>query len=845
SQARVLNMYGPTEAAVYVTVADLARDEQVHIGKPLQNCRIYALDESGQMVMPTALGDLYLAGDCLAEGYMGREDLTAKAFVPDPFFPGHIMYRSGDIGRLRTDGNWDFLGRSDAQIKINGQRVELTEITGAMLNWQNIDQAIAVPIKNADGSTEICGFLTFAADNRGCKEELQAHLAALLPDYMLPSRIFPLNKMPYTPSGKMNLPLLKKIALGEAQDEVEILPFTSAEEPMVATEFMTEEISVEELPVEELTVEEKSREKISVEEIAAEALIKENILPKNLDENKSHDLGWGLVNSEAGQKEEQAEKQVKKPAETRVENRVEKPIDGQADGEDKQISLEKILSIWQNVLGRENLANDISFFSQGGSSLGALNVLSRYFNLHLPMTLQQFYENPTALGHLAFFKSKGIIVSENKNNSSPEGIIDQEVKKQEVENQEVKNQEVKKQDINAENFAEIASQEVRLESKAAKPYQKMDKVPFLPLLSEKRYQKELGTVFLTGATGFLGVHLLQSLLENGAEKIICLLRDGDRERLLQILGWYFGHGWLNNVSAKIAVLKGDITLTALGLASGKYQELVSSIDNIYHSAADVRHYVAEDEDSLATNIQGTENMIELALAADTPLHYMSTASICGDYLLDNPQRPAYFSEDDFDIGQNWQDNIYIKGKFLAEAQIYQAMERGLVARVYRLGLLVGRASDGVFQMRPETNSFFRIVQGIAALGVLPRSLCAGSVDLLAVDICAEAVLALRNAPLTAYHIINPHPYSMEEVAEEMLDDLQIVEDSAFDDLLTESLLNDPNGELASLVDFWNRCRTVPLSIQTIDNLTNKYLQQSGFQRQEASVKQLLAAFSSK
>lgn len=110
SKAKVFNLYGPTEAAVYVTAAQLQEGVPVHIGKPLRNCRVYVLDEKRNPVFPSACGELYLAGDCLAAGYIGREDLTAQAFLPDPFFPGEKMYRSGDMGRLRADGQSGFSG---------------------------------------------------------------------------------------------------------------------------------------------------------------------------------------------------------------------------------------------------------------------------------------------------------------------------------------------------------------------------------------------------------------------------------------------------------------------------------------------------------------------------------------------------------------------------------------------------------------------------------------------------------------------------------------------------------------------------------------------------------------
>lgn len=100
-----------------MTAAQLQEGVPVHIGKPLRNCRVYVLDEKRNPVFPSACGELYLAGDCLAAGYIGREDLTAQAFLPDPFFPEKKCTAAGTWAACGPDGNLDFLGRRDAQVK--------------------------------------------------------------------------------------------------------------------------------------------------------------------------------------------------------------------------------------------------------------------------------------------------------------------------------------------------------------------------------------------------------------------------------------------------------------------------------------------------------------------------------------------------------------------------------------------------------------------------------------------------------------------------------------------------------------------------------------------------------
>lgn len=113
----LLNMYGPTEAAVCTTVEEVVPGRRITIGVPLSNCRVYILDEDRNPVMPTAAGELYLAGEGISEGYIGRPELTAEMFFPDIYFPEQKMYKSGDMGRLRADGRIEFLGRRDGQVK--------------------------------------------------------------------------------------------------------------------------------------------------------------------------------------------------------------------------------------------------------------------------------------------------------------------------------------------------------------------------------------------------------------------------------------------------------------------------------------------------------------------------------------------------------------------------------------------------------------------------------------------------------------------------------------------------------------------------------------------------------
>lgn len=203
--ARLVNGYGPTEATVYATMADVPADpDEVTIGRPLPNVRAYLLDASGQPTPIGVPGELHLAGAGLAAGYRGRDDRTAEVFVPDPFGrPGERLYRTGDRCRWLPDGRLDFLGRTDDQVKIRGHRVELGEIDARLLDHPDVAEAATVLRSDADDPRLVAYLVTRA----GAVVEpagLRRHLAASLPQAVLPTDVVLLDRLPTSPNGKVD-----------------------------------------------------------------------------------------------------------------------------------------------------------------------------------------------------------------------------------------------------------------------------------------------------------------------------------------------------------------------------------------------------------------------------------------------------------------------------------------------------------------------------------------------------------------------------------------------------------------------------------------------------------------
>lgn len=203
---RFCNQYGPTEGHV-VSELELKGDPSTwpalpNIGGAIDNVKLYVLDEQMKPVKPGEEGELYLGGACVATGYIGRDDLTAERFLADPFIPGGRMYKTGDRAAELPNGEIDYKGRIDGQVKVRGYRIELGEVEVAMEKHPGVEQAVATVREDRPGLKRLIGY--YVAKHDLGTNELRKHLATLLPDYMQPSAFVAVKELPRTPSGKID-----------------------------------------------------------------------------------------------------------------------------------------------------------------------------------------------------------------------------------------------------------------------------------------------------------------------------------------------------------------------------------------------------------------------------------------------------------------------------------------------------------------------------------------------------------------------------------------------------------------------------------------------------------------
>ncbi len=233
----LINNYGPTENTVVATsfILDM-RYDNIPIGKPISNTKIYIVDRYNKLVPIGVPGELCISGASLAIGYLNRPELTAEKFVVNPFGTDEyrLMYRTGDLARWLPDGNIEFLGRIDQQVKIRGYRIELGEIESQLLGYPGI-KAAAVAAKEDNCSKYLCAYI--AADRDFTAAELKAFLSEKLPSYMIPRSFIKLEALPLTANGKVDKKALLDLEV-QKQSEVEgIDPRNEIEK------FLTSEIS--------------------------------------------------------------------------------------------------------------------------------------------------------------------------------------------------------------------------------------------------------------------------------------------------------------------------------------------------------------------------------------------------------------------------------------------------------------------------------------------------------------------------------------------------------------------------------------------------------------------------
>jgi amino acid adenylation domain-containing protein/thioester reductase-like protein len=371
----------------------------------------------------------------------------------------------------------------------------------------------------------------------------------------------------------------------------------------------------------------------------------------------------------------------------------------------------KMAAIWAEALGKEKVGILDNFFDSGGTSLTIFKVLAGAYQYNWGIAVQDFFNYPT-IKQLSD-KIKGSVIS---------CIFNEEINHHDLETVP-KKQELK--DIQVSGV-------------------------------KNHYQN----ILLTGATGFLGSYLLNELLETTEADIYCLVRGENKKsatrRLFDNLDFYFQGKYTHPVSNRIFVIHGDIALERFGLTEAEYHDLTGKIDNIIHAAALAKNF-GHYSDFERDNVLGTKNIINFSLVSGKKLDYISSLGVVGRPKRKEGLEILRYTENDFYIGQNYLFNPYIRTKFEAENLIFKAIKVGLDASIYRVGILSGRYSDGVFQINIQDNTFYNFLKSVIELGIALKSNEDVHLDFTPVDYSSKAIVALsgmKESGGKVFHIIN-------------------------------------------------------------------------------------------
>lgn len=355
-------------------------------------------------------------------------------------------------------------------------------------------------------------------------------------------------------------------------------------------------------------------------------------------------------------------------------------------------------------------------------------------------------------------------------------------------------------------------------------------------ISEKK------TVLLTGATGFLGSHLLAQLLDcpEKLNKVYCFVRSkanlNPTKRLLDKFHFYFGNRYDSLINQYVKVVPSEIVKEGFGIPKEQLEELANTVDLVLHSAANVKHY-GKYEDFEMANVTATKNIISFCLVHNIPLHYISTMTVSGNYLLAQNDMSITFNENSFFENQNFDQNVYSKSKLLAEAEIIENMEKGLKATIYRMGDLLGRYVDGGFQENIDKNATYLRLKSIMDIGCIPDSIAQNPLEFTPIDCAAKAVVTIiwSTAPYNRiFNIYNPNMIITDDLINYINELGYVVSVVSKEDFMNTILLlsSDINNQkkLSGIINDFTKDNDLVYShiIKQDNTITCKYLEHLGF-----------------
>ena len=351
-------------------------------------------------------------------------------------------------------------------------------------------------------------------------------------------------------------------------------------------------------------------------------------------------------------------------------------------------------------------------------------------------------------------------------------------------------------------------------------------------------------VLLTGATGFIGVHILDKLLSKTRANVYCLIRSKDNipstTRLLKTLQFYFGNKYDKLIGKRIYILSGDIAEENLGLSALEYEMVGKKVSLAINSAAIVKHYgIADSFDK--TNINGAKNIADFCQLFNIRLYHLSTLSVSGNAFLEASgsevngfKREVTFYENDLYINQNI-SNIYVYTKFMAERLILDRIANsGLKASIIRLGNITSRFSDGKFQINISENAYLNRLLSFIKLGAIPDYLLEGYGEFTPVDFVADAICKIAQVKndYSVFHLFNDNHIAMEKMISIFNDygiDIKVLPEEDFLKVVDKFLEKDSH-VLSGIINDFDENKRLDYSSNIVfsNDFTNDFLAKFSF-----------------
>lgn len=455
----------------------------------------------------------------------------------------------------------------------------------------------------------------------------------------------------------------------------------------------------------------------------------------------------------------------------------------------------KLCEIWENLFGIEKIGVNDNFFELGGDSLSAIRMQVETLNKNLNIAYSDIFSYPTIklLAHKASNFEKKDIKEDKYSYSNINKLLNYNIK---------------------------------------------ENIP------EKIELKPVGNALLTGATGFLGAHILDAFLSTQKDaKIYCLVRNKNNlnplERLKDTLQFYFPDKYTEDFDTRIKVINADLTKPKMGLDETTLKELSQEISVVINSAALVKHYGDYSKFNLI-NVIGTQNIIKFCKKYNKKLYHISTTSVSGMGLPENNltqnKNITYFAEKDLFKNQNL-NNAYIKTKFEAEKIVLEETLHGLNACIFRMGNISNRFTDAKFQRNAHENAFVNRIGYVLKLGVIQNGFKEHATEFAPVDLCATAIMKIIESDpnFTVFHIFNDKLIKFTSLIN-FINDLGMPLDFVCDKDFSEKVtyfLNDPKlkNEISGIVTDLDSNKLFRLNANILldSDFSISYLRKLGFE----------------